>query len=366
MNKRMTVGVVLLSLGAIIGGVFFVSNSRQNSTESNVGGSQIFVGGDIHTLTTVGNRIFVTGHEGAGVSTDGGKSWAAIPSLNNSDIMGWSQTGSTFLVGGHPGLMRSTDGGITFSKVAPYKDVTDIHSMGAAGDFIYLGSPQIGLLASSDGGKNWNLRNSQMGQGFMGSMLVDPTNPKRIIAPDMSAGLVTSNDAGVTWRSLGGPSRAMSVSWNPININEIAAIGMMGSAISKDGGETWTQLTLPEGSSAVAFSADGAKLYVATLIGDKAQLYSSSDNGKTWMANASEDSKTTKSSIHSNSDGMDPDMPGMNHVDATTQTRPTSVVLGTFGFGVSTVFIWAATLRRKDRRNAESKKIGRTSTGLNR
>lgn len=356
MNKRILLGASLLVIAMIVGGVFYLSNHSANSTTtSGSSKSQAFVGGDLHTLTFVDERLFVTGHEGAGVSTDGGRSWMPIASLSNADVMGWSKTSTAFLVGGHPGLFRSTDSGATFTKIDFYSDVSDVHSIGAVGDTIYLASPQVGLLASADGGVTWLLRNAQVGQGFMGSMLVDPTNPQRLIAPDMQAGLVTSSDGGITWTSLGGPTGAMSVAWNPTDREQIAAIGMNGGAISNDGGQTWKQLSLPPGSSAFAFSADGQKLCVATLVDVNARIFTSTDQGKNWNV-----ASATTSNL-SDAPAMDPNMPGMDHsqVIETAPQRPVAFVLGTFSLGTSAVLLGAGVLRRKDRAGNLAKKATR-------
>src|SRR3989442_6993082 len=72
---------------------------------------------------------------------------------------------------------------------------------------VYLGSPKAGLLASTDGGNSWQVRNAQAGRSFMGTILVDPTDSARLIAPDMAAGLSVSNDGGRTWKPLGGARR---------------------------------------------------------------------------------------------------------------------------------------------------------------
>ena len=289
MNKRTLVGGSILGVGAIIAALFFLSNGSDNSEQSGESDrSQIFVGGDLHALNAFGDRLYVSGHEGAGVSINGGASWQAISTLKNTDVMGWSKTTSGVLAGGHPGLFRSTDDGATFAKITFYGEVSDVHSIGASGDTVYLASPQIGLLKSTDGGVSWLLGNAQVGQNFMGSMLVDPANPQRVIAPDMQAGLVSSNDGGLTWRALGAatgaPMAVMSVTWNPLNTKQIAAIGMDGGVISSDDGATWKQLSLPQGSSAVAYSSDGQKLYVAVLIGVSAQIFVSTDEGASWKA----------------------------------------------------------------------------------
>lgn len=69
------------------------------------------VGGDLHTLTAIGDALYVGGHVAVAVSHDGGLRWEEVPSLANADAMGWAPTTDALLAGGHPGLFRSTDGG---------------------------------------------------------------------------------------------------------------------------------------------------------------------------------------------------------------------------------------------------------------
>ena len=297
--------------------------------------------------------------------------------------MGWAKTSSGFLAGGHPGLFQSTDDGATFTNILFFGNVSDVHSIGASGDTVYLASPQVGLLASTDGGVNWLLRNEQVGQSFMGSMLVDPTNPLRVIAPDMDSGLVISNDGGVSWKSLGAAIGAMSVTWNPMKTKEIAAIGMNGGVISNDDGSTWKDLPLPTGASAVAYSGDGQKLFSAVLIGVNSKIYVTTDEGENWKAVSASTSSAERAS------NMDPDMPGMDHSETAAEEghgetaaeeshgetaaeeghgeapltqRPLKATLGVFGFGTVLVLIGAAVLRLKDRTLAAAKKAARVGS----
>ncbi|MBN9620566.1 MAG: hypothetical protein J0H43_12690, partial [Actinobacteria bacterium] len=150
----------------------------------------------------------------------------------------------------------------------------------------YLASPQAGLLASTDSGNSWQVRNSQAGRSFMGTILVDPTNPSRLIAPDMSAGLSVSSDGGRSWTPLGGPAGAMAAAWNPVDTRQILAVGMDGGSLSADGGATWRPITVPPATSAVTFDPTGRTLYAGALNGQQARLYRSTDNGATWTPTA--------------------------------------------------------------------------------
>ncbi len=267
---------------ALAAGGFWVNGRGGDSAPNPAAGA--YVGGDLHTLTVADGRLYVGGHDGVAVSTDGGQNWSPMTSLRGADAMGWAVTPAGTFAGGHPGLFRSTDGGSTFTKAGGLGQVSDVHALGAAGSTAYLASPQAGLLASNDGGLTWQPRNTDIGRSFMGTILVDPANPQRLVAPDMQSGLVTSNDGGTTWKSLGGPGGAMAAAWDPTNTQRLVAIGMNGGAISSNGGRTWTDLTLPAGTSAATFSADGKTLYGAALDGDTARISASSDAGTTWTA----------------------------------------------------------------------------------
>ncbi|MDH6522232.1 hypothetical protein [Streptomyces sp. SAI-090] len=267
---------------AVAGGVFLAT--RGGSGEGGSAAGLPRVGGDLHTVSVAGDRLFVGGHEAVAVSGDGGRSWQDVPSLRGADAMGWASTSDAVLVGGHPGLYRSADGGAAFTKVTGAGAVSDVHAIGGTGRTVYIGSPASGLLASTDGGKTFKTVNAEAGRSFMGTILVDPDDPRRLIAPDMSSGLQTSGDGGRTWKSLGGPMGTMAVAWNPKDIRQIIAVGMDGAQSSTDGGKTWKQADLPEGASAVGYDATGSTLYAGALDGQNARVHRSTDGGSTWKA----------------------------------------------------------------------------------
>lgn len=242
------------------------------------------VGGDLHTVSVIGQRLFLAGHQAAASSDDGGATWRDVASLQGADPMGWAVTSRGVLAGGHPGLYLSTDGGSTFGKQSGASAVEDVHALGAAGDRVYLASPQAGLLTSRDAGRTWQLLSSTAGRSFMGTILVDPANPARLMAPDMTSGLMASRDGGRSWTTLGGPMGAMSVTWNPKNTQEIIAVGMSGGQRSSDGGTSWQDLQLPAGSSAVSYDPNGGSIYAGVLDGELGHAYRSTDAGATWTA----------------------------------------------------------------------------------
>jgi photosystem II stability/assembly factor-like uncharacterized protein len=244
-----------------------------------------FVGGDLHSLVVdpSSGRLYVGGHQGVAVSTNQGARWTQVESLSGADAMGWAFTGERVLVGGHPGLFVSEDGGRTFEMRNDGLPATDIHGLGAAEDLVYAASPVVGVFASSDGGRTWEVRTEEVGQSFMGRILVDPADPDHLIAPDMSAGAVESADGGRTWRVLGGVGGAMWVSWDPNDRQHVVVAGIGEAAESPDGGRTWTPLDVPRGASIVEMDPDDLRvMYAAAHSGTEAVVSVSRDGGATW------------------------------------------------------------------------------------
>jgi photosystem II stability/assembly factor-like uncharacterized protein len=272
--------LVVVALGAVAAIVL----TRAGTDQSPRG--RPFVGGDLHSLVmapAATSRLYAGGHEGVAVSTDGGRSWRQIESLAGADAMGWAFTDEGALVGGHPGLFVSDDGGRTFRQDNESLPATDIHALGSGAGVIYAASPQLGVFASLDGGASWEVRTDQVGQAFMGSILVDPRDPDHLVAPDMQAGAVESSDGGRSWSVLGGVPGAMWVSWDPADTDRIVVAGMGQAALTQDGGRTWAQMAVPEGTSVVEIDAnDSDVLYAGVLEGTEAVVWVSRDGGSAW------------------------------------------------------------------------------------
>lgn len=259
----------------------FALRQRTGDAPSAVAAGRPFVGGDLHAVAVAGNRLFVSGHAGAAFS-DGDRNWTAIRGLEGKDGMGWALvSSSSLLVGGHEGLYVSSDNGATFEPAPVNLPVTDVHALGSAGQTVYLASPQAGMFVSTDGGRTF-VRRGAAGQSFMGTILVDPANPDRAIAPDMTGGLAETADRGRTWRQLGGPQGAMAVGWDPRNHARMIAVGMAGVMLSTDAGRSWQQLDAPAGTSAATIDTQG-RLVAAALVGDSAKVEVSDDSGKNWL-----------------------------------------------------------------------------------
>jgi|GEM_PF-1246417 len=369
MKRKALVTAVIVSLIVLVSlGIQMNRSSTDTGALHGSGALAVLVGGDLHTLTINTGEMIISGHESTAISNDSGKSWRAINALDNADIMAWATSSSMVLAGGHNGLYTSLLNENTFARTPFYKELSDVHAVGASGEFAYLATPEFGVFASTDGGRSWEARNSQIGKGFMGSMLVDPKNPMRVLAPDMQMGLLQSLDGGTTWQTLGGPLGTMAIAWNPVNIDEITVIGMGESGTTFDAGKTWREISLPVGAAVVAYSPDGNSLFAGVLTQPPyAQVFKSTDGGGSWSTeiNSSStndlglgDAHTYEADAHTD-EGMDPDMPGMDHSNPNAideeADRPLKATLGTFGVATSIVLSGAIILRRRDRNQRELK-----------
>lgn len=281
---RRTAPWLAVGLVAVVVGVLLATRAGDSASSGGGDGTAgSFVGGDLHTLVidpANPQRLFVAGHQAAGTSTDGGRTWSQVPSLTNADGMGWAFVGDTAWMGGHPGLRRSVAGG-GFESAGGELSSSDVHALGGVGGVLYAASPARGLLASADDGETWEVRSAEAGQGFMGAIVVDPADPDHLLAPDMQAGVVESRDGGRTWGPLGSPGMAMSVTTAGGSIEDLVVAGNAQAARSRDGGRSWEPIEVPEATLAVAGAGDGS-LYAAVLDGQVARVSRSTDDGATW------------------------------------------------------------------------------------
>ena len=258
----------------------------RDSTPEQASPSTPVVGPDMHSLVvdpSDPSRLFIGSHSGVSVSMDAGKTWTPVESLEGADAMGWAFTDDAIFVGGHPGIEVSTDGGETFEPRNDGLPDTDIHALGTGDGVIYAGSPAVGVLVSTDQGQSWEIRTDQVGQAFMGQILVDPQDPEHLIAPDMHGGAVESIDGGRTWSARGGVQSAMWVTWDPSDTDHVI-VATTGSAMeSTDGGSSWDAFNIPEGASIVEMSPDDPNvLYAAVLDAPEAHVFVSRNGGQTW------------------------------------------------------------------------------------
>lgn len=234
--------------------------------------------------------IIYVGNASGGVwkSTDGGIDWKPIFDEQPLQAIGaikvnqrnpdeiWVGTGEGNPRNSHnsgQGLYRSRDGGDTWElvgleetrnihRIIIHRDNPDVVYVGAMGS-IWGPNEERGVFRTTDGGATWEHILS-VGDGVgIADMVVDPTNPDKILAA------MWEFDRDPWYFNSGGPNSGLYVTY--------------------DGGDTWTQRNaedgLPKGDLGrigLAIAPSDPSIIYALVEAKKNGLYKSTDGGKKW------------------------------------------------------------------------------------
>jgi photosystem II stability/assembly factor-like uncharacterized protein len=224
------------------------------------------------------------------------------------------------------GVWKSIDGGIRWKPIFDEQPVSSIGSLAVSPsdpNVVYVGSgeanirgnvePGNGIYKSTDAGKTWKHVWKQEGQ--IGTMIVHPANPDIAYAavlghafgPNPERGVYRTTDGGKTWKQVlkkDADTGASDVCFDPNNPRILFAglwqarrrpweltSGGPGSGlyVSRDGGDTWKQLTgngLPEGvwgKVGVAVAPSDSRRVYALIEAKNGGLFHSSDGGEKWQ-----------------------------------------------------------------------------------
>jgi len=165
------------------------------------------------------NRIYVSQSSGwfgqiIQRSNDGGKTWEQ-PGTPAGEAMttpeGFPKAESNkFVYEGDPGTHQHYDG---TARKWEFKRVWHLEPCLTDPDTCFAGVEDAAIFKTTDGGKNWKelpglreQKGSQWSPGAGGlglhTILLDPTNPKRIFIAISAAGCFRTDDAGVTWKPI--------------------------------------------------------------------------------------------------------------------------------------------------------------------
>src|SRR6201985_2991694 len=130
-------------------------------------------------------------------SDDGGKTWEPVD--------------NKFVYDGVPGTHQWYDG---TAHPWEFKRVWHLEPSLTDPDTVYAGAEDAALFKSTDGGNNWaelsGLRTNATAPGWqpgaggmcLHTVILDPTNPDRIVIAISAAGAFRSDDGGKTWKPI--------------------------------------------------------------------------------------------------------------------------------------------------------------------
>ena len=331
------IAIAVVSIGII--GFMTTSASENNNTNSS---SQNLIGNwmDVHGIGVSSaetndnkNSLYLATHNGLfkkdmgnnSSSSSNASGWVEVGN-DKSDLMGFTIDPSTKGVmysSGHPqtggnlGFRISNDYGVTWQKVSDVTSPTpiDFHTMtvGNNPEIIYAaGGMGDNIFISTDGGKNWTITSPPNGQQVV-TLAANQSNSK-ILYAGATNGLFSSIDQGKNWQEVndelvsGNTSMITGIEISPDGKtayafavpNQPDESGINGYIIkSIDGAKSWTktsgQIPGAQFVSKFAFDSNGdvytALIQDSTETGVASSVYSSNDDGKTWILEGTNNNK---------------------------------------------------------------------------
>jgi photosystem II stability/assembly factor-like uncharacterized protein len=267
------------------------------------------------------NQRSVAYGDGIYKSNDGGKEWQHM-GLNNSEHIGkiivhpensnviWvAAIGPLWSSGGDRGAYKSTDGGKTWRKVLSidkYTGVNDIVMDPRNPDILYAsayqrarhvftylgGGPGSGIYKSFDGGESWEKVNKGLPEVDMGriGLGISPADPDIIYAiveaADDKSGLFRTTDGAASWHKRGkyvtSGNYYQELVLDPKDADIIYAMDTW-MHYSKDGGKTFSkvgEVTKHVDNHCMWINPDNTSHWI---VGCDGGIYDTWDKGKTWL-----------------------------------------------------------------------------------
>jgi photosystem II stability/assembly factor-like uncharacterized protein len=187
-------------------------------------------------------------------STDGGRTWAALPGIAGQSVRALAIAPSqprTLVAGTLEGVFRSDDGGAQWQRISPagHAEIRNVESVAidpTDPDVIYAGTWHL-PWKTTDGGANWvSIRKGMLDDSDVFSIAIDPGNPNRVYATACT-GIYRSDSAGAEWRKIQGipdsSRRTHTLVLDPRNADVLYAGTTEGLWRTPNGGRSWERLT---------------------------------------------------------------------------------------------------------------------------
>lgn len=287
-------GIVILLLGTFF---LFGSKEKPNDDTAEEVITPVSSFTHAHGLAldiTDPNKVYIATHEGLYLLVDD-KDLYRIGNARD-DLMGFSAHPTevnTFFSSGHPsrggniGFQQTTDGGVTWKRIsAGLGGPVDFHAMAVsqANPNIIYGFYSGKMQRSRDGGISW-----EYASGAIAPLSLSPdyTNENVVYAGTQN-GVWVSKDQGNTWSNVSDELTGGMVSVFAIHPDDKKyalafpqKLGGLGK--SMDGGISWEKIDENFGNETVLYLAfSKADLDIAYLLTDKHSVYKSMDRGNIW------------------------------------------------------------------------------------
>ncbi|MCD6520044.1 MAG: hypothetical protein J7M05_09010 [Anaerolineae bacterium] len=240
--------------------------------------------------------MFAATPEGVFISRNGGRAWRETDLMMEEDVVsvlavspGFAQDRTVFAGTETGDLYRSTDGGRTWDLLQSQLGPGSVNGLWLAPDFAESGRMVAGvgqqLYLSNDGGESW-----QQVSELPGSVLALAGDAQVVLVGLHDAGLWKSTDGGDTWASASDQLSARGFARIVPAGAKLYTFGPQeGLWVSEDRGQTWQSLEsvsahLPLSAASVS---EKGPLFIAT---PEEGILRSTDDGQSWQVVARETS----------------------------------------------------------------------------
>lgn len=307
-------------------GVMVSNDAGRNFVESNGNFTSRFTY-SVAIDSQLPNRIYATTQNtatGGGVmfvSNDGGNSWTPANDLDITRISPFALLQdrvdpNTLLLGTNLGIFKSADRGGSWTHIRPPRKKRTRRRRGRrsakpvvpAGNVAALTS-KVKILSHSEDGRNGIFAGTDEGlyrtydiskgwervflpEGASDNIFVvytTPVLPSTVFVGTSVSGAFVSRDNGETWTQLDGiPERVpiSSIAVDPKYPNNVFIGTSQTFYVSRDGGETWTRrggnLPLGNYTSILINPENSAEVYVSSSLESDGGIFYSQDSGWTW------------------------------------------------------------------------------------
>jgi len=154
---------------------------------------------------------------------------------------------------------------------------------------IYASAPGSGVWKTTNGGANWQPITDALPTLVVAALALDPSNPARVYVATNDFGVFASKDGGGSWKALELPSFRPSLAVNevllvdPSNPNRLLLTSMSGVYVHNESAlvDKW-KLVLPGAATDLIADPSHPGTFFATLGGPDIGIYRSLDSGQNW------------------------------------------------------------------------------------
>jgi photosystem II stability/assembly factor-like uncharacterized protein len=225
-------------------------------------------------------------------SSDGGKTWEALPSMRGKSIRALAIAASdpkVLTAGALDGVYRSTDSGQKWERISPagHAEIKDIESIAVDPknpNVVYAGTWHL-AWKTDDGGVTWHhITKGMIEDSDVFSIIIDSTNPSVVYASACS-GIYSSDNGGESFRKVQGmpfsARRTRVLKQDPNNPKAVYAGTTEGLWKTTDAGKTWKRTGNPETVvNDVLVDPRNSKLVL--LATDRSGVIASDDSAQTF------------------------------------------------------------------------------------